>query len=117
MSVARGSERRQAALSRPVSAAAARRLVEAGDPAGVAELIANPEAKIDDEILARALAAFPGDDRLHAAMISRTQLPPEIVLRLGTLVADHRLPLLVRRHAAPGSARRRHAERAIAASG
>jgi hypothetical protein len=50
-------------------------------------------------------------------MIGRAALPPEIVQRLGALVADHRIPALVRRHAAPeGADRVPQAERATASA-
>jgi hypothetical protein len=88
-----------------------------GGAEALAVLLADPGAEIDRETLAAALAAFPGDDRLHAAMIGRAALPPEIVQRLGALVADHRIPALVRRHAAPeGADRVPQAERATASA-
>jgi uncharacterized protein (DUF2336 family) len=95
------------ARRRRITARLARAIVARGAPAAIAALMANPGAEIDRETLARALAARPDDDALHAAMIARAELPPEIVQRLGVLVAAARLPQLVHRHAAPNDRRRR----------
>jgi hypothetical protein len=86
-----------------VAASVASAIVARGDPDAVDALMSNPGAEIERETFARALAARPRDDRLHAAMIARAALPPEIVQRLGVLVSADRLPQLVRRHAAPAA--------------
>jgi uncharacterized protein (DUF2336 family) len=86
-----------------VAASVASAIVARGEPDAVDALMSNPGAEIDRETFARALAARPGDDRLHDVMIARAALPPEIVQRLGVLISADRLPQLVRRHALPAA--------------
>jgi uncharacterized protein (DUF2336 family) len=86
-----------------IGVALASAVVGRGEAEATIALVSNTGAEIDRETLARVLAAHPDDDRLHAALIARAVLPPEIVQRLGVLVAAERLPQLVRRHAAPAA--------------
>jgi hypothetical protein len=67
-------------------------------------LLSNSNIALDRELLAAILAAFPDDSGVHQAMIGRDRLPDEVVLKLGILVAEERLPTLIARHVAPEGA-------------
>lgn len=74
-------------------------------------LLSNSDIALDRELLTAILAAFPDDTGVHQAMIGRDRLPDEVVLKLGILVAEERLPTLIARHVAPEGAMARGLQR------
>jgi Uncharacterised protein conserved in bacteria (DUF2336) len=78
-------------------------------------LLSNPAFDLAKASLAAILETFPADDGVHGAMIGRAALPPEIIVKLGILVADDQLATLIARHVSPiDGARRPAASRATA---
>ncbi len=71
-------------LSEPVSAA----LVDTGHAEVVARLVDNPGASISQSTMQRVIQDFRGDERIHARLIRRPELPYELVEQLIAVMGE-----------------------------
>lgn len=74
-------------------------LVDSGNEAVVATVVANPGADLSDRAMERALAAFPHSEQVKEGLVGRSVLPVTIAERLVTLVSERLRERLVTHHA------------------
>ena len=103
--VQRASAPRQSAIAaRPtVSERVSDALVTHGAEEAVATLLGNPQAKIAEPVLHRAVERFAASDTVKDAMVHRAALPAAVAERLVALVSRRLQDHLVRHHKLPAS--------------
>lgn len=74
-------------------------LVDTGNVAAIGQLLRNTKAQIREETIDRLIDRAPGEPTWQEALVDRQGLSRHATLRLATVIADHLLDRLTRRHA------------------